>query len=473
MLISIFLLASCVLHLAFIVRAILRPAREPISKLAWVMVMFVFPFLGILAYLLMGEVNLGTVRLAKIQEVKTALPKPASLMNAVTLHSSFETAFRTASAVNGLPHMSVTSAQLQENSNAAITAMIADIAKATETVHVAFYIWLTDTNGTRIASALIGAVARGVTVRAMADAIGSKELIRSPLWIEMAKYGVKLKVMLPMPTGFLQRLFVRIDLRNHRKLAIIDSAITYIGSQNMADPEFLPKRQFGPWYDVMVRLSGPVALHQQYLFAADWMTEDGDDISSAIIEKNALLTAGSLAQVFGTGPSMPVGSMSDNFAATLHAAQETVFITTPYFAPDSSLSQAIISTARRGVAVTIVLPKRNDNFFVGAIARSYYQEMLSAGIDIYEFPLGLLHSKTLVVDGKLSLFGSANMDRRSLDLNFENNILVFDEALASSLRLRQDEYISASTSITLADIKSYSLLKKIFYNICSMLSPVL
>lgn len=338
MLISIFLLASCVLHLAFIVRAILRPAREPISKLAWVMVMFVFPFLGILAYLLMGEVNLGTVRLAKIQEVKTALPKPASLMNAVTLPSSFETAFRTASAVNGLPHMSVTSAHLQENSNAAITAMIADIAKATETVHVAFYIWLTDTNGTRIASALIGAVARGVTVRAMADAIGSKELIRSPLWIEMAKYGVKLKVMLPMPTGFLQRLFVRIDLRNHRKLAIIDSAITYIGSQNMADPEFLPKRQFGPWYDVMVRLSGPVALHQQYLFAADWMTEEGDDISSAIIEKNALLTAGSLAQVFGTGPSMPVGSMSDNFAATLHAAQETVFITTPYFAPDSSLS---------------------------------------------------------------------------------------------------------------------------------------
>ena len=473
MIISIILLASLALHLAVIVRAILRPAREPISKLAWIMVIFVFPFFGIVAYLLTGEVYLGSIRTAKIREVERAIPRPPPIQLAPKLPPSFESAFRTAAAVNGLPLTSVTSAQLQENSNAAVTAMIADIAQAKETVHVAFYIWLTDTNGNRMASALIDAATRGVSVRAMADANGSKDLIRSSLWIEMGNAGVKLKVMLPKRIGFLLHLTSRIDLRNHRKLAIIDSAITYIGSQNMADPEFLPKKQFGPWYDVLVRLSGPVALHQQYLFASDWMIEGGDDISATIIGKNAPKDAGSAAQVFGTGPSMPAGSMSDNFSATLLTAQETVYITTPYFAPDSRLIQTIIATARRGVAVTIVVPKRNDEFFLGAIARSYYEEMLRAGINIYEFPLGLLHSKTLVVDEKLSLFGSANMDRRSLELNYENNILVLDVALAKTLRVRQDEYISASTSITLADVQNYSLPRKLIYNICAILSPIL
>ncbi|MDP8997627.1 MAG: cardiolipin synthase [Pseudomonadota bacterium] len=473
MLIFIMLLASFVLHLAFAARAILRPAREPISKLVWIMIMFVFPFIGIVAYLLVGEVDLGPIRMAKIREVETALPKPPPLKSARKLPPSFEAAFRTASAVNALPMTSVTSAHLQENTNAAITAMIADIAQAKETVHVAFYIWLTDTNGTRIAQALIDAATRGVSVRAMADAMGSKDLIRSPLWIEMGKLGVKLKVMLPTRGDFLPLLTPRIDLRNHRKLAIIDCAITYIGSQNMADPEFLPKKQFGPWYDVLVRLSGPVALHQQYLFATDWMIEGGDDLSALFIEKSAPQAAGSAAQVFGTGPSLPVGSMSDNFSAALLAAQETVYITTPYFAPDSCLLQAIVATARRGVAVTIVVPMRNDEFFLGLIVRSYYEEMLGAGINIFEFPLGLLHAKTLVVDEKLTLFGSANMDRRSLELNYENNIVVYDVVLSKALRARQNEYISASKPINLADVQNYSLLKKLFYNVCATLSPIL
>ena len=473
MLISILLLISLALHLAVVVRAILRPAREPISKLAWIMVIFVFPFFGIVAYLLTGEVYLGPSRTARIREVETALPKPPTIRSAPKLPPSFESAFRTAAAVNGLPLTLVASAQLQENTNAAVTALIADIAQAKDTVHVAFYIWLTDTNGTRMASALIDAATRGVSVRAMADANGSEELIRSSLWIEMGNAGVKLKVMLPKRIDFLLHRTSRIDLRNHRKLVIIDSAITYIGSQNMADPEFLPKKQFGPWYDVLVRFSGPVALHQQYLFATDWMTEGGDDLSSTLIAKNTAQHPGSAAQVFGTGPSLPVGSMSDNFSAVLLAAQETVYITTPYFAPDSSLFRAMIATARRGVAVTVVLPARNDEFFLGAVARSYYEEMLLAGIDIYEFPLGLLHSKTLVVDEKLSLFGSANMDRRSLELNYENNILVIDVALAKALRERQDEYISASTSITLTDVQNYSLLKKLLYNVCAILSPIL
>lgn len=473
MLILTLLLASLALHLAFAARAILRPAREPVSKLAWLMIIFVFPFFGIIAYLLTGEVYLGKTRMGKIQEIKATLAKPPILKPAPKLPPSFATAFGTASAINGLPLTSVTRSQLQKNSNEAVTALIADIAEARETVHVAYYIWLNDTNGTRMALALIDAATRGVEVRAMADAVGSDAFIRSSLWSEMGKAGVKLKVMLPKKHDFLRRNASRFDLRNHRKLSIIDGAITYIGSQNMADPEFLPKKQFGPWYDVLVRLSGPVALHQQYLFATDWMTENGDDISSTIIEKDTSRTLGSAAQIFGTGPSLPIGSMSDSFSAGLLAAQETVYITTPYFAPDTCLLQALLSTARRGVAVTILLPQRSDELFLSAIARSYYEDMLRAGITLYEFPLGLLHSKIMVIDEKLSLFGSANMDRRSLELNYENNILVFDVALSQALRARQDEYIAASTSITLTDVQSYSILKKLYYNICAILSPVL
>ena len=140
MLTLILLLAGFALHLAFAARAILRPAREPISKLVWIMIMFVFPFIGIVAYLLVGEVDLGPIRMAKIREVATVLPKPPPLKSAHKLPTSFESTFRTASAVNALPLTSVTSARLQENTNAAVTAMIADIAQAKETVHVAFYI---------------------------------------------------------------------------------------------------------------------------------------------------------------------------------------------------------------------------------------------------------------------------------------------------------------------------------------------
>jgi cardiolipin synthase len=451
---------------------VLRPAREPVAKLAWVVVIFSLPVLGIIAYIFTGEVALGPRRMKRIMDLRRSLPIPP-VAPAPKPSAIYANAFRTLAAINELPQSSIASAELLADSNEAVDCLIEDIARAKADVHLGFYIWLPDRNGTKLAQALMAAAARGITVRAMVDAIGSETLLHAQIWKDMVTAGVKIRIMLPRRFNLLGRFGRRIDLRNHRKLIIIDGAIAYIGSQNMADPEFLPKRKFGPWYDVLVRITGDAAAAQDYLFRFDWLAEGDDTFAAAPASRATKPKATAPAQVFGTGPSLPAGMMSDAFNAVLLSARSSVFITTPYFAPDASLYRGLLATARRGVAITLILPRRNDNAFVGAIARSYYAEMLQAGLKIHEFPLGLLHSKTLVADGRLCLFGSANMDRRSLELNFENNILVEDENLAVVLHQRQLEYLQASIPITADDVAATPLIRKLLQNISSMLSPIL
>jgi cardiolipin synthase len=382
-------------------------------------------------------------------------------------------AFALASTVNKLDPTCGNSAHLAADSNAAIDEMVADVDSARETVHGCFYIWLADHNGLKLKNAFIGAAQRGVAVRLLADAFGSRQLIRSEHWREMRESGCEVRVALPVGNPLWTAIRGRVDLRNHRKLMVVDNRIAWCGSQNAADPEFRIKPKYAPWVDVMSRWQGPVACQCQYLFVSDWIAEGGDEISGLLTGAAPDANGSIMAQVLGTGPTAAFDAMPACFAELIHSAREELVVTTPYFIPDEQLLFALTSAGRRKVRTVMLFPKRNDSRIVAAAIRSYYKDLIDAGAEVYEFRPGLLHAKTMVVDRCVGLIGSANLDRRSFELNFENNILFDDRAFAGELRARQDEYLAQCDRVTREEVADYGIVQRLWQSLLATLSPML
>jgi cardiolipin synthase len=223
----------------------------------------------------------------------------------------------------------------------------------------------------------------------------------------------------------------------------------------------------------MMRFEGPVVRQNQHLFAGDWMSHVSEDLSELLHRPLPDPEPGFVAQVIGTGAAVRYSSMPDIFVALMGAATHELVITTPYFVPDEPIQAALCACARRGVATTLVVPRRNDSWIVAAASRSYYRELLEAGVDIQEYVGGLLHTKSITVDGEVTLIGSANMDRRSFELNSENNILFCDVALTGAMRARQQDYIDHADRIDPVDVANWSRPRQLWNNTIAMLGPVL
>ena len=466
-------------HLLFIARAILRPHREPASRVAWVVVIVILPIIGIVCYILLGETNIGRKRRERVHAVLARLPDVADAPGMregyalPQIPEIYSPLFRVGRSVNGFEPVGGNQARLLPDSNATIESIIADIDAAQATVHLTFYIWLPDHNGLKMVEALKRAAARNITCRAMADGLGSRTLIESAHWNAMKSAGVHLGIALPIGNPILRSLRGRVDLRNHRKIVVIDNRITYCGSQNCADPEFLVKAKFAPWVDVMVRFEGPIARQNQHLFASDWMAEVDDDLTPFLKQPLPPGESGLTAQVIGTGTTVRHSAMPEVFETLMYAARRELLITTPYYVPDESMQAALCASARRGVKTTIIFPARNDSWIVGAASRSYYRELLAAGVRLFEYEGGLLHAKTLTLDGQVALIGSANMDRRSFDLNYENNILVCDPVLAAALRGRQEIFLKSAHEVTAERVAAWPIWRRLLNNTIAMLGPVL
>ncbi|MGP9666128.1 cardiolipin synthase [Halomonas sp. AOP22-C1-8] len=479
---SLWFAVHTTVYIALVVRVLTVEGKEPASRAAWILILSFLPGLGIIAYLLLGEPWISRRSRRKAIGTVTRLVKAYNVGKTSALAQvpdRFRPAFR---ACEHLAHSGTTghnTATLTADSNAAIDAMVEDFDAAEESIHISFYIWLTDNNGLKIAEAVKRAAERGVTCRIIVDGIGSRALTRSEHWAAMKAAGVQLCVSLKVSFGFGALLGSRADLRNHRKIVVVDNRLTYCGSQNCADPEFRVKAKYAPWVDIMLRFEGPVVMQNQLLFAANWLIESNEHLdvpwqqtsppgTEANMEGN-----GSAAIAFGTGPLSPKGAMSDVFSSLLHCAQHEVVISNPYLVPDASLLSALIGCARRGVQTTLILPQRNDSFVVGAISKAYYAQLVAAGVKIFEFRGGLLHAKTLVVDEAVALVGSANMDRRSLELNFENNILLHSPDVAKSIRERQNAWLSDANEVAPDQVIHRSLLRRIGDNVATIFSPVM
>ncbi|HTV69882.1 MAG TPA: cardiolipin synthase [Rhizobiaceae bacterium] len=460
----------------FVVRAVLRPHREPASRLGWVVVIIAAPVFGIIAYVLFGGTNIGSRRIARVREALRRLPsfeQTNGIEECTGIAEAYLPVFKVGMSISGYPPVGGNRARLLESSEATIDAMVADIDAARQHVHILFYIWLADGSGLRMVDAVKRAAARGVTCRVMVDDLGSRSLIRSPHWADMAAAGVKLERALPIGNPLSRPFKGRIDMRNHRKIVVIDGRITYCGSQNCADAAFAVKALYAPWVDAMMRFEGPIVRQNQHLFASDWMAHVSEDLSALLREPLPDFSPSFAAQVIGTGAAVRYSAMPEMFATLMGAARRELVITTPYYVPDEAIQAALCASARRGVATTVIFPKRNDSWIVAAASHSYYRDMLDAGVTIYEYVGGLLHTKSLTVDGELTLIGSANMDRRSFELNFENNILLSDETLTAAMRARQQVYIDRSEKVDDAAVTAWSGGRQFWNNAIAMLGPVL
>ena len=475
-----------VIHLATVLRAITRPDRTPASRVAWVATIMCLPIIGVVAYLFLGETSIGRERVHRLDEAERRLAAPsgagtepgdpvaATVSDLCRSINGFGPTPGNRVVLLGDPAASPANPTL--DCDRAIKELIEAIEAATEHIHVSFYIWLDDGNGGRVADAITAAARRGVTCRVMADALGSRDFVRGPRWRQLREAGAHLQISLQDIPRMGNAAVGRVDLRNHRKLVVIDNRIAFCGSQNCADPQFLVKAKYAPWIDILLRCEGPVVRQAQHLFLATWIAETGEEdlygLPAAAPEPKRY-DDGVVAQMFGTGPTTPGNTMSDAFVSALYAAERELIITTPYFVPDQALLRAVCAAPRRGVETTLVVPARNDSLLVAAACRSAYADLLRSGVRLFEYPLGLLHTKTLTVDARITLVGSANMDRRSLELNFENNLLVLDPVVTATIRDRQLGYISQSTIIKAESVDDWPFRARLINNAIGMASPLL
>ncbi|MDR2327258.1 MAG: cardiolipin synthase [Acidovorax sp.] len=496
---------------AFGLRILLRDDLRPDVRMGWLLVMVLLPYASCLLYYLFGEAALGRGRSRKRLNTHAYLlaHAPASQLQQLQLGNTpqaaaasmgaarqaiaprWQSAFAYAASVNGFVPQGGHQAELLADGAQARARMLQDMDAAQQEILVLYYIWLPDETGTAMAQALMRAAQRGVRCRAMVDGLGSRSLLRSPLWQQMGAAGVELAVALPVHRPLHVMLTSRIDLRNHRKITIIDRHTTYCGSQNCADEAFHIKPRYAPWVDIMLRMQGPLVLQLQWVFASDWGQSDAKPfVPQAFVpqtfepptpapqpqapEDGAPGPAeGFVAVAIADGPTERPRSTPQLVATLLASAQREVVISTPYFVPDATVLEALCTTAWRGVQVSLILPARNDSWIVGAASRSSYRRLLQAGVQLYEYRPGLLHAKTLCVDGELSLLGSTNLDLRSFDLNFENNVLLQDRTLTQAIRARQQDYIRDSFAVTATQVRAWPWWRRIWHNLLAMLSPVL
>jgi cardiolipin synthase A/B len=476
------------IHLLTVLRAITRPSRTPASRVAWVATIMCLPVIGVVAYLFLGETSIGRERVRRLDEAEERLAAPsgprvelgdpvaAAVSDLCRSINGFVPTSGNRVALLGDPAASPAKPTL--DCDRAIEELIEAIEGATEHVHVSFYIWLDDGNGGRVADAICAAARRGVACRVMADALGSRDFVRGPRWRQLREAGVQLLASLQDIPRMGHAAVGRIDLRNHRKLVVIDNRVAFCGSQNCADPQFLVKAKYAPWIDVLLRCEGPVVRQAQHLFLATWIAETpevGEDLYGlpAAAPEPERYADGVVAQMFGTGPTTPGNTMSDSFVSVLYAAERELIIVTPYFVPDQALLRAVCAAPRRGVETTLVVPARNDSALVAAACRSSYPDLLRCGVRLFEYPLGLLHTKAITVDGRITLVGSANMDRRSLELNFENNLLVLDPGVTKAVRDRQLGYLSQSTIVKDDTVQNWPFRARLYDNAIGMASPLL
>ncbi len=355
-------------------------------------------------------------------------------------------------ALTGIPALHGNSMTLNGDYNATITQMAVELGTAKRFVHVEYFIvgWDDTTRG--FFTAMEDAVKRGVTVRMLMDFIATRKVAGSKEMIaELDRIGVEWQWMLPVqPT---KGKYQRPDLRNHRKIVVIDGLIAYTGSQNLIDRSYdSPKNQKRglQWQELVTRIDGPAAAALNVVFLSDWLIETGQDITSEYVPAEQAPVSGDLVcQVVPSGPTYRTENNLRLFLSLIYGATEKVILTSPYFVPDEAMVYAITSACERGLEVHLFVSEVADQWLVGHAQRSYYGVLLDAGVRIFLYPAPyILHSKHFSIDDDIAVIGSSNMDIRSFSLNAEVSVLVRGASFVAGMREVEEGYRQAGRELT-------------------------
>lgn len=459
-------------------RAVLKHRSVSVS-LAWLLIIYTIPIVGVFCYFLFGELNLGRQRAERAKDMFQPYESWFSQLNECQAHSR-ETFGHHISRIDelcnnrlGLPALSGNNLTLKNEPQDILRSMINDIESAKTSIRLVFYILHPGGLADSVSSALIKAAQRGVDVKLLVDSAGSANFFKSPWRKMMQNAGIHVVQALEVSPW---RMFLRrLDLRQHRKILVIDDQIAYTGSMNLVDPAYFKQDAgVGQWIDIMVRITGPTVNVLSAIHSWDWEVETG---SRALPEQPVCEGESSKAhhpiQVVPSGPGMPDHLISQVLTLAINQANHSVRITTPYFVPSVDLLDTLKLTAQRGVKVDLIIPHKNDSLMVQWASRAFYTELLEAGVEIHEFYGGLLHTKSVVIDEQFCLVGTVNMDMRSLWLNFELTLAIDDESFTQQMFELQESYIEHSHSLQLDEWKKRKVYYRFFERVFYLFNPLL
>lgn len=425
------------------------------AALGWLGFILLVPYAGAPLYFLFGELNLRHRLRAHVQvqrdvgiehglrEQAPALLHPgfpgpvhhlARLTGELTRHGAF-------------PVVGGNAVQLVAGQQDGIDRIIQDVDRAERHVHLLFYLYNDDGSGRRLGEALGRAVRRGVRCRLLVDALGCSVFAKPSFFRRLDEWledkGVEVRSTLPVRP--LLRPLARLDVRNHRKIVVVDGRIAYTGSLNVHDPGFGLEQ--GEWEQLTVRLEGPAAQQLQALFVEDWKASGGGLLTGAEHFPELREAGETAVQVIPGGPTYDTDLLEHAWVAVLNSARERVAITTPYLVPDQTLLVALRLASLGGARLDLIVPRESDSKLSDAAGRTYFDPLLAAGAHVHLFPDGLLHCKSMSADGLVSVIGSANYDRRSLFVNYEANLIVFDRAFTDGLLACQEKFMGKSREL--------------------------
>ena len=428
--------------------------RKPSSAMAWLLLVLLIPFLGFAIFLVLGRTEIGRRRHARQAEVNdlirrrtstvpesTSLVGPAYVGSVMTLNRN----------LGALPATRGNEVLLHSDYRESIEAMTAAVEGAQRFVHAEFYITAWDSVTGPLFEAMVRATERGVTVRLLFDYLGSKGI---PGYKEMLtrldQTRIAWRAMLPV--GLRRGQLRRPDLRNHRKILVVDGEVAFMGSQNLIEPGYNKDKnhQLGrEWVELTCRVTGPSVAALDSVFATDWYSETDELLTDEVVVPAAAPGGDLTCQVIPSGPGFATENNLRAFTTLLYSARRRISITSPYFVPDESLLYAVTTAAHRGVDVELFVSEEGDQFMVYHAQCSYYGALLEAGVRIHLYPAPyVLHSKCFSIDDDVAVLGSSNMDLRSFGLNYEVSMMLQGGDVVGRMREVEDVYRARSRELT-------------------------
>ena len=457
---------------------ILRQDRSPSESLGWLTLTFLLPEVGLALYLLVGanplirkRVRQHAVSVDQSRRVgdRRQNRHPIRPHLPEGLRKRYQPLIKQAEQVSGNPIVGGNALELLRTNDDVFERLIPEIDAAEHHVHLLYYIARDDDVGRKVWEAVRRAAERGVQCRVLADTVGSAALLRNAITRELREAGAHVVGALPVKPW--RRKLSRIDLRNHRKIAVVDGRVAYTGSHNLCVDSYGTKNF--RWIDLSGRYTGPLVRQLQQVFVEDWKFETDETLAGAEIFPEVEACGAVAAHAIPTGPSYEAETFRRVVVSAFNQARERIVLTTPYLVLDEPTFMALAMAVGRGVRVQVAVPARGDHPLVGAAGRYYYAPLMRAGAELYEYAGGLLHAKTITVDDAVAVLGSANMDIRSFFLNFELSVLMYGPEVTQRLRAEQERYLDGAHRIELEAWLDRPAWKRYAERVAALASPLL
>lgn len=463
---------------------VLMTKKEATSAVAWCLLAVFLPLIGAVLFLLFGHQHVSRPLNRKRRHTKRFRQKhPERLASdgwaegqtsppLVPSHapsSSPPALSNLAQRFGAFPPTPGNHVHLYHEGSPAFEAMLAEMSRAHHHIHAEFYIYQPDEIGRRFLQVLIDKARSGVEVRLLYDAIGTRKFMRLP-WQELQKAGGQFKQFLPINP--LRRSY-QINLRNHRKILVVDGQVAFTGGMNVGDEYLGRVPQFGYWRDTQLRIEGPAVADLQRIFTEDWDFAAGEDLEETAYYPSTRQDGMTTVQVVESGPDRETKAIREVFFATILEARQRLWIASPYFVPDAGLLDALCLAAQRGVDVRLLCLYHPDKWIPFLAGRYYWTDLLRAGGKVYQYTRGMMHAKVVTVDGNWAMVGTANLDNRSMHLNFEVNCLLYDPGLTAELDAAFLRDFRSAIRLDRHVFGQRPFAARLMENTCRLLSPIL